>query len=150
MPGWLKTVLATLGALLVLGFLAVRYLNSHKEEWRKSHNEAFQAARDEGERFAVGKDESPCVDEGVRRVVACGDFALGCEGEARFFLRGCLSKAAAAPSVCADVPPRDEILASAKWALVGCVRRGASGSQSCGRLMGEVRKHCLAARGAPR
>src|SRR6266496_61646 len=125
MPAWLKIVLILIGVfvLILIGFgvFGYVYFNQHKDEWMK----AGAAAKQEGEAFAVGKDGSQCVDEGLKRLSACG--GLSCEITARAFVQSCMTKAAPAPQLCTDVPKRSEIIRSAKWAINECGRRGLAG-----------------------
>ena len=140
MPAWLKIVLIVVGIFVLmivgLGAAAYIYFNQHKEEWAK----AGAAAKQEGEAFAAGKDGSQCVDEGLKRLSACA--GLSCEITARAFVQSCMTKAAPSPQLCTSVPKRSEIIASAKWALDECRRRGMAGNQPCGRLMQEVQRYC--------
>ena len=140
MPAWLKIVLAVIGVfiLIVVGFGVVGfvYVNKHKEEWMKAGN----AAKQEGETFAAGKDASLCVDEALRRLGSCQ--GLQCEVTNRIFLEHCMKKAAPSPQLCTNVPRRSAILASARWALEECGRRGMPNNQPCGRLLQEVQRYC--------
>src|SRR2546423_7713467 len=85
MPGWLKIVLIVIGVFVLimigLGVAGYVYFNQHKDEWMK----AGAAAKQEGEAFAQGKDSSQCVDEGLKRLSACG--GLSCEITARVFVQ---------------------------------------------------------------
>ncbi len=140
MPGWLKIILA-LAAIFVLviigfGITGYIYVKQHRQEWMR----AGDAARRDGEVFAEGKEVSQCVDEAVRRIGKCE--GLPCEISERFFLQSCMKKAAPSPQLCANVPPRSEMLHSARWAVEECKRRGQPGSQPCARLMQEVQRYC--------
>jgi hypothetical protein len=140
MPGWLKIVLAVVAVfvLVAIGFAVTGYLyvKQHKEEWLQAGN----AAKKEGEAFAAGKDAAQCVDEAVSRVGKCQ--GLPCEIGVRLFLDSCTAKAAPAPQLCTNIPPRSEIMRSARWALDECRRRGLPNSQPCGRLLQEVQRYC--------
>jgi len=140
MPAWLKIVLAVIGVfvLIVIGFgvTVFIYVNQHKEEWVKAGN----VAKQEGEAYAAGKDAGQCVDEALRRLGSCR--GLQCEVMSRLFLEQCMKKAAPAPQLCTNVPRRSEILASARWAIEECSRRGMANNQPCSRLLQEVQRHC--------
>lgn len=63
----------------------------------------------------------------------------------KIFLGSCFSTAARSPELCTDIPPRSEIVRSARWAVDECARRGMTGSNPCSRLLGDIQKYCTEA-----
>ena len=140
MPSWLKVVLIVIAILVLIligfGVAGYFYVKQHKQEW----SQATEAATREGEAFAQGKNESQCVDEAVSRIAKCGP--LPCELVTREFMNSCLQKAARSPEVCNGVPSDSNIIATAKWAVEECGRRGQPGSQTCTRLLQDLSEYC--------
>jgi hypothetical protein len=140
MPTWLKVILIILviGIALVAGavFVGVRWFRAHEGELRAQG----KAVIAEGQDFGRGKDAEACVAESFARLKRCDGFI--CEAKTKIFLQHCVSTANIPPSFCDGVPKRSEILASARWALDECARRGLPNHQPCTRLVGALQEAC--------
>ena len=104
--------------------------------------EQGKAAMHDGAHFGGGKQAPACVEEALRRLEQAD---LGIVGEAtnKVFLEACLDVAARPPGFCDGVPPRDQILTSATWAMDRCAQGGRANSQPCTRLVGAIQEKCL-------
>lgn len=142
MPTWLKVVLGiVVGGFLLCGLGVggvVWWFDQNKGEL-KARGEAAMA---EGKAFAEGKLAEECVTEALRRNQQDDGIVAGATH--KMFLKACLSAAEVPEDFCASVPPRDEIMASATWALDACAERGLPGDQPCTRLVAAVQEHCAA------
>jgi len=141
MPTWLKVLLIVfmMGVVLVAVaiYLGVRWLREHEGELR----EKGRAVVTEAENFGRGKDANACVDEAFARLHRCDGFI--CEAKTKIFLENCIRVSNVPAGFCDNVPKRSEILASAKWALEECARRGMANDQPCTRLIGTVQEGCV-------
>ena len=140
MPTWLKVLLVILlaGAILlgIAVFVGIR--------WIKSQGSALQeqgkAAATEAREFGRGKTAALCMNEAFVRLRACDGFI--CEAKVNVFLQGCLETADVPPDFCKGVPPREEIMASARWTIAECTKADMAGEQPCNRLMRAVQDYC--------
>ncbi len=128
---------------VLVAVVGLLYVGRHKDEWLA----AGKKADEEGRAYAAGKTVNDCVDESLRHLRACS--GIGCEVRVQVFLSGCLKVAAPSPELCAAIPPRGEIMETAKWSLAECARRGLPNSQPCSRLFQEVQRHCAEAPATP-
>ena len=140
MPTWLKVVLILLlvGAI-VLGaavFFGIRWLKSQGGELR----EQGKAAMAEAEQFGRGREAKVCMSEAFTRLRACDGFI--CEAKVNVFLRGCLDAANVPPDFCTGVPPREEIMATARWTVAECAKYDLAGNQPCNRLVRAIQDYC--------
>lgn len=94
-----------------------------------------------GAEFGQGKDASACVAEAVRRLATVDGIVA--EAGNKVFLESCLKTARLDSAVCEGVPPRDEIIRSATWAIVRCEALGKGGDKPCTRLVGAIQERCL-------
>src|SRR5262249_24351088 len=140
MPTWLKVIMIIVLVLILivvaLGFIGYRWVQSHKGEF-----EAQGAAmRADAAQFAQGKDAGACVTEALSAVDRCD--GITCEAKTKLFLGYCLQKTGTPPDFCAGVPKRTEFIASAKWAIAECARRGHANDQRCTRIILAVQEEC--------
>jgi hypothetical protein len=140
MPAWVKVVLAMIliGMVLLLvgAMVAARWVRTRADNLKKQ-GEVLTA---EAKAFGTGKPGEACVSESLTRLRACQGFI--CEAKAKVFLQKCLTAANQTPDVCTGVPPPTEILASARWQIESCQRRGWRDNQRCMRLLGGLQAHC--------
>ncbi|HEX2062599.1 MAG TPA: hypothetical protein VHK90_17800 [Thermoanaerobaculia bacterium] len=141
MPTWLKVILVILAigcVLVAVGVVvAARYIKQNAPQWR----EQGEVVRAEGIAFGRGKEANACVDEAMARLQRCDDLMM-CEVRTKLFLSACLGAATRPEGFCSGVPKRDEILASAQWAVRECARRGQANSQRCTRVIAAVQEVC--------
>lgn len=123
-------------ALLIGGFL---YLQANRERLAADGSTLLR----EGAHFGSGRDAQACLDEALRRLEAASDILD--EARNKAWLAACLKTAAVSTGFCGDIPPRQEIWASATWAAQRCEKAGRKGQQPCARLIGAVQERCLAA-----
>lgn len=118
------------------GVAAWLYLNADRL------SEQGKAAMRDGAHFGGGKQAPACVEEALRRL---DQRELGILGEAtnKVFLEACLDVAVLPPGFCDGVAPRDQIIASASWALRRCEEAGRANHQPCTRLVGAIQERCL-------
>ncbi len=146
MPTWLKLVLAFLGIGLLGGGLVIGgfvwWVSANKDDLAREG----KAAMAEGTEYGQTHTKDECVDEGLRRLDACGSVGFVCEATNKMRMEACIRASAAGTrpgrDVCADTPGRDDIMKSAMWANEECRRRGRAGSQPCGRLMQGIQEVC--------
>jgi hypothetical protein len=137
--------LAIVGALLVLAALLVGALVL----WRVKAPELRargKAAVHEGIAFAKGRDAEACLAEATRRLE--GISWLG-EAENKSFLASCLRTARPDAALCADLPPRSDAHASARWARALCNARHVKETEPCVRLIGALQRACITTATAP-
>ena len=136
----LKVILIVLGVLVALGVAVVGGLVwwfwSNQEEFVRMADEA----RAEGHQFGSTTTGPGCVDEGLRRIEACGN--LVCEVRISAFLRFCLQSAKVDPGFCAEVPIKSSIMETAMWRVNLCHAKGATNVERCGRMLDAVQKYC--------
>ena len=141
MPTWLKIVLAFVGIGLVGGGLVIGgfvwWVSANKDDLAREG----KAAMTEGTEYGRTHTKGECVDEGLRRLDACGSVGFVCEATNKMRMQACV-RASTQGDVCEGVPGRDEIMKGAMWASDECRRRGRAGSQPCGRLMQGVQEVC--------
>ena len=140
MPTWLKVILIIVAVLVLLivgaGYVGYRWIRSHKGEFEA---QAAQVRKD-ATAFAEGKDVDACVDETLARVARCD--GIICEAKTKLFLSICLEKTGVPREVCAAIPKRTEFVATAKWALAECARRGRPNDQRCTRMIPALQERC--------
>ncbi|MBI1944162.1 MAG: hypothetical protein HYS27_00630 [Deltaproteobacteria bacterium] len=105
--------------------------------------EEGKAAMRDGAHFGGGQQAPACVDEALRRLDQ-GDLGIVGEATNKVFLEACLGVAARPAGFCDGIPPRDQLIASATWAVARCGQLGHPGSQPCSRLVGAIQERCLA------
>ncbi len=104
--------------------------------------EQGKAAMHDGAHFGGGQEAPVCVTEALLRVTQ-GDLGIVGEATNKVFLESCLDVAKRPAGFCDGVPPRDQVIASATWALARCEALGHGGSQPCTRLVGAIQESCL-------
>ena len=136
MPGWLKLLLALIGAFIVvvvvLVVVAYRSFSAHEPELRAS---AEQLKR-EGAAAGAGKQPADCVEEALRRA----DRSFTGQIKTRVFVDACLKATTRPPGYCDAVP--DGIMATAKWANAECARRRLAGDQVCVQVYTAITEYC--------
>lgn len=131
----LVVFIAAFAGVVVVG--GVGWLGSVKDEYQAERGAIEVEARE----FASGNSQESCVDEAVLRMTECD--GMVCRVKTQDFLLTCLAESQPSPGFCAAVPPRDEIMASARWSVDECSVRGA-GDSSCARLLRGVQEYCSA------
>jgi hypothetical protein len=135
MPTWAKVIftIIVIGAvgMVIVGVVAYRWVSGRKGQ--------FEATMKAGRSFGLGKSDSACVDEALRRT---GRGGLVATVDGRMFVQGCFAVAGPSAGLCQGVPPRSQIMAFARWAASDCQRRGAVDQSSCTQVMQEVAEHC--------
>jgi len=132
------------GAAIVLAVVAVGggwwWLQAHKDELMEKGSSAMH----EGDEYGKGKDGNACVDEAVRRLSTTKGILN--EATNKVFLESCLRTVTIPAGFCDGIPPRDEIMKSATWALSFCQTRSSTAElhQQCTRLVGAIQERCLA------
>lgn len=143
MPAWVKVVLGIILVgfvlLLVGAIIAARWVRTRADNLKKQ-GEALIA---EAQEFGRGKDADACVVETLERLRACEGFI--CEAKAKVFLQKCLTTANVKPELCRGIPPQSEIMASARWQIAECERRGWGNNQRCMRTIGALQMYCAEA-----
>lgn len=142
-----KTLIVTsvvLGVLLVVCVVCGASGWARFQVWADSARAEGERTTAEADQFAAGRDQSACLDEGLRRDDACGQNAVMCEAQVGVFTQRCLDQAAPVVGFCTGVPPTTEIMQSVRWGIERCTALGREGSQPCGRLMQTVQRHCEA------
>lgn len=142
MPTWLKILLliflAGLLLLIAAGYIGYRWIRSHEGELRDMNEKAVAEAQE----FARGKDADACIAETLARGDRCGPMDMFCEVKAKIFLENCLEVATLPKDFCDRVPKQTSIMASVRWQMDECGRRGHPNEQRCTRLLASVQKHC--------
>lgn len=140
MPRSLKIALVVLGVFVAVclgaGYASKVYLGRARDDLMAQNRQM----RVEGEAFGRGRPSADCLAESHRRNGACD--GLMCEARSGLFMQYCLGASARAPDLCADVPPRREIMRSARWAIARCEADGRPGDARCQRLMQRLQDHC--------
>lgn len=136
-----KVAIAVVGVLvLVVGGTCAGvalWLNANADDLQAKGKVIMQ----EGAAFGRGKPARACVDEGLRRLPNLD--GIMAEATNKVFVESCLKTATVDAAFCAGVPPRDEIMKSATWAVELCAALGKAGDQSCSRLVGAIQERCL-------
>lgn len=139
--GWRIAALVGAGLLLlVLGTCGGVYAWFQMNADRLA--EQGKAAMRDGAHFGGGQQAPVCVAEALRRLTQ-GELGIVGEATNKVFLESCLDVAKRPTGFCDGVPPRDQIIASASWALARCEALGQGGSQPCTRLVGAIQENCL-------
>ena len=138
--------MAVLGVCLlfaiVVGASAVYWLSGQKENIAKDIAEAGEQMANDAEQFAKDKDQQACVDEGIRRMQACGVTGVFCQVKTMQFLEVCLDVAAPDPRMCDDVPASGEIVESIRFELSRCPVYGQPGRRGCNQLYRQLQRWC--------
>lgn len=140
MPTWVKVVLI----IFLVGFVVLVAGIIIAARWVRSQGASLQeegkVLMAEAEEFGKGKDGEACLDESFRRLKACNGFI--CEAKVKVFLQGCLSSATVPPEFCQGVPKPTEIMATVRYQLAECEKRGMASNKPCTRLISGVQAHC--------
>ena len=140
MPTWLKVILIVVAAMVAIlfaaGYVGYRWIASHKGEFEA---QAAQV-RTDATAFSQGKDANACIEETLTRADRCD--GIICEAKTKLFLGVCLEKTGVPAEVCTTLPKRTDFMASAKWALAECARRGRPNDQRCTRMITALQEQC--------
>lgn len=140
MPTWAKVVLV----VVLVGFVAMSVGIVVAARWLRHRGESL--AREgrnvmaEAKEFGKGKEPEACMAESLARLKSCDGFI--CEAKVKTFLVTCLQSAKPADEMCKDVPYSGEIVATVRWQLGECEKRGWTNDQRCTRLVQGLQAHC--------
>jgi hypothetical protein len=138
----IKIVLGIIAFVVVVSIClvvtGVLWFRSHSDQLRSDGEKAMR----EGEQFGGSHTQAECIAEASTRNASCGAVGFVCEAGANLFLDKCLAQSPAEPATCDGVPQMSEIILSASWGQARCKEIGRPGSQSCGRLMQALQRHC--------
>lgn len=140
MPTWVKVVLVVVlagFAILAVGIVVAARWVRHRGHALMEEGKVVVA---DAERFGKGKEEEACMTESFARLKACDGFI--CEAKTKVFLTHCLGAANKSAETCNAVPRRSEIMASVRWQLDECSRRGMPNDQPCTRLLQGLQEYC--------
>lgn len=139
----MKIVLIVLGCVVLLCSGAVGiglyWFSTSGKQMMEQMSQGVQRSAEEGEAFGVGKEDTACVKEALRRLQQ--NDSLPQAMAANMFLGSCLSKSQRTPTLCQDTPPSGEFSKISQWSLRKCKELG-SASAACPQLMGMVQSHC--------
>jgi hypothetical protein len=133
-------VLSIIGGLFLLGIVAVAgavyWVYHNKDRWVQS---ARQFAN-EAEEFGAKTNNAGCMEEALSRHKRDKSFTgrISTQG----FLTVCLQASKPSPGFCDGVPPRNEIMKSANWALKKCADADLQNDQGCQQIFGAVQAYC--------
>lgn len=133
-------IVVVIGLVLVVGGTCggiAFWLNAHGDELQAKGKVVMQ----EGAAFGKDKPARACVDEGLRRLALLD--GIMAEATNKVFVESCLKTATMDAQFCIGVPPRNEIMQSATWAVSTCAAYGKPGDQACSRLVGAIQERCL-------
>jgi len=140
MPTWVKVVLI----IFLVGFVVLVAGIIIAARWVRSQGASLQtegkALMAEAQEYGKGKDGEACVDESFRRLKTCNGFI--CEARVKIFLQACLPSATVPPEFCEGVPKPSEIMATVRYQLGECEKRGMTNDKPCTRLIAGVQAYC--------
>jgi hypothetical protein len=133
-------VLSVIGGLFLLGIIAVAgvvyWVYQNKDRWVQSAEHLVKEARE----FGAKTNNAGCLEEALSRHKR--DKSITGRISTQGFLTVCLQASEPSPGFCDGVPPRNEILKSANWALKKCADAGLQNDQGCQQIFGAVQAHC--------
>ena len=135
-------VLLILAAIAVAGLLLL--VGGAWFWWDRNGTELLDAGKtaiEEGQRMGSELTESSCMSTAIDRHKADTNPSFGSALRNNLWLSGCLNASRPQEQFCVDVPPSDEILASAMWSTQMCARSGID-DPTCPNLMQSVSKYC--------
>lgn len=140
MPTWLKVTLILLVTTILLfvaaGIVGYFWVTSKSGDWRAD----AEKVKTEATSFGRGKDPQACIDEAFTRLQKCD--GILCEVQTKVFLTSCVTASNVPQRFCASIPPRDQFIASAQWALADCERRGHANDRACTQLIAGLQEYC--------
>ena len=134
MPTWAKVLLAIFAIIAAL-LIAGGFIGYH---WVMKNKGQLMVSRKEGAAFGRDKDAAQCIDTALSRI----DGSLTKTIAARTFVAGCLTTASGTSELCATIPPPDEFMKRARWAIDRCRERGSVDQQGCTQVFQEVEQSC--------
>lgn len=139
MPWWMFLVIG-FGVMAMLAVIAVVvgvwWVGANKDRWVAEG----QSTKAEANSYATNHDQSACLDESIRRSLACRGFS--CEVHVRVFLDACVKDASKSPGLCEGAPKSGELMKANQWAMDECRRRGKPGNSLCVRALQGVPEAC--------
>lgn len=133
-------VLSIIGGLFLLGIIAVTgvvyWVYHNKDRWVQSAQQLAKEAKELGAKT----NNAGCLEEALSRYKRDKSFTgrISTQG----FLTVCLQASEPSPGFCDGVPPQNEIMKSANWALKKCADAGLQNDQGCEQILGAVQAHC--------
>jgi hypothetical protein len=133
-------VLSIIGGLFLLGIIAIAgvvyWVYQNKAKLVQSAEHLVKEARD----FGAKTNNQGCLEEALSRHKRDKSFTgrISTQG----FLTVCLQTSEPSPGFCEGVPPQNEIMKSANWALKKCADMGLQNDQGCQQIFGAVQKFC--------
>jgi hypothetical protein len=124
----------------------VEELRKHAEEARTRQEGLRRELNDlrnigkESEKFGAKTNNEGCLQEAMSRHKH--DKSITGRGSTQGFLTACLQASEPSPGFCEGVPPRNEIMKSANWALKKCADAGLQDDQGCQQIFGAVQTYC--------
>ena len=102
------------------------------------------AAKAEGAAYAVGRDQTACIDEALSRAMTQPELQLVFHATNGVWLESCIGAASPVAGLCDGVPTRGEIMPTVEWRVRMCDAHGYTdtGDQRCHRLMDAIQRHC--------
>lgn len=141
-----KVILIVLAAVLISGIVGIGTCVGLAAIWfdRNQDNilDAGHSAIDEGEAFGAEHTLDECVDEGLRRVDACGAFGMVCEATSGIFMTACFESSDPNPGFCDGVPSPQSIMETVQWSLAYCEEKGRPNRQPCTRVVQNIQRYC--------
>jgi hypothetical protein len=133
-------VLSIIGGLFLLGIIAaagvVYWVYQNKDRWVQSAEKLVKEARE----FGAKTNNGGCLEEALSRHKR--DKSITGRISTQGFLTVCLQASEPSPGFCEGVPPQNEILKSANWALKKCADAGLQNDQGCQQIFGAVQSYC--------
>jgi hypothetical protein len=105
-----------------------------------------QRAKHDGTEFGHAHTGDECLTSAFARIDGCGRYGFICHAQAKFYLHACLQAAQVRKGLCDGVPPQNDIIKSATWAVAECSAHDRAGQQSCSNLLQAVQSYCQAQR----
>jgi hypothetical protein len=133
-------VLSIIGGLFLLGIIAIAgvvyYVYQNKDRWVQSAERLVR----EGREFGAKTNNAGCLEEALSRHKR--DKSITGRISTQGFLTICLQASEPSPGFCEGVPPQNEIMKSANWALKKCADAGLQNDQGCQQIFGAVQSYC--------
>lgn len=135
-----KVLLGLLAMFLVIcgiaGYIGVRKAKAGYGRLVDQAQQEGNAAR----QWAVGHQQTDCLDEAMRRSLACRDTT--CQIGTSMFSSVCLDSANPTPGLCDGVPQQRQFSASLQWQNQRCGAMPPLDAQSCRNVANALQQHC--------
>lgn len=140
----MKTFLKIFALVVGIGILVVAGVVIVGVFWAMDKGEGFvedmEAMTEEAEAFAQNVDEEGCIEETVRRHIACS--GLTCSVKSAAFLAICLGESQMQEGFCDSVPDSSDMGASERWIDEQCDHYGVDGEIGCAAIFSVVQSYC--------